>query len=121
MTSSVSVRLRFSSSRISIYHQWSVESLKTLLEQAIKCLGEASVVCFIDALDEYEESQIWDMISFFEHVGELAASAGIKFQVCFSSRHITIRKGLGVVLEGQEGHKQDITNFLDSELARKIN
>ena len=31
--------LGLSSSRISIYHQWSVKSLKTLLEQAIKRLG----------------------------------------------------------------------------------
>jgi hypothetical protein len=100
-------------------HEWSVESLKTLLEQAIQYLGESSIVCFIDALDECEEHQIRDMISFFEHVGELAVSAGIKFQVCFSSRHyphITIRKRLELVLEGQEGHNQDITNYLNSEL-----
>ena len=77
------------------------------------------MVCFIDALDECEEWQIRDMISFFEHVGELAVLAGIRFQVCFASRyypHITIRKGLGLVLERQEGHHQDITNYLESEL-----
>ncbi|KAF4311362.1 HET-domain-containing protein [Botryosphaeria dothidea] len=59
------------------------------------------------------------MISFFEHIAELAASSGIRFQVCFSSRHypyITIRKGLDLVLEGQEGHTQDITNYLETEL-----
>ncbi|XTI89669.1 hypothetical protein V2W45_1404203 [Cenococcum geophilum] len=106
-------------SSISTSHQWSIESLKTLLEQAIQSLGESSVVCFIDALDECEERQIRDMISFFEHLSELAISAGVKFQVCFSSRHyphITIRKNLDLVLEGQEGHNQDITNYLDSEL-----
>jgi len=111
--------LSLSKPSISIYHQWSVESLKTLLEEAIQLVGESSVVCFIDALDEYEERQIRDMVSFFEHVGELAVSAGIQFHVCFSSRHyphITIRKGLSLVLEGQEGHNQDITNYLDSEL-----
>ncbi|OCK73384.1 hypothetical protein K432DRAFT_340366, partial [Lepidopterella palustris CBS 459.81] len=111
--------LGLSTSSIRIDHQWSVESLKTLLEQAIQSLGESSVVCFIDALDECEERQIRDMISFFEHIGELAVSANIRFQVCFSSRHyphITIRKGLGLVLEGQEGHDQDIANYLDSEL-----
>ncbi|KAF2809070.1 uncharacterized protein BDZ99DRAFT_445047 [Mytilinidion resinicola] len=100
-------------------HQWSVESLKTLFEQAIQSLGESSVVCFIDALDECEERQIRDMLSFLEHVSELAISAGIEFRVCFSSRHyphITIRKSLDLVLEGQEGHSQDIINYLDSEL-----
>ncbi|KAF1967249.1 HET-domain-containing protein, partial [Bimuria novae-zelandiae CBS 107.79] len=108
-----------SSSSIRPGHEWGIESLKSLLEQAIQNLGQSSVVCFIDALDECEEEQIRDMIQFFEHVGELSASAGIRFQVCFSSRHyphITIRKGLSLVLEGQEGHSQDITNYLESEL-----
>ncbi|KAI9862355.1 MAG: hypothetical protein M1813_004831 [Trichoglossum hirsutum] len=95
--------LGLSISSISTSHQWSIESLKTLLEQAIQSLGESSVVCFIDALDECEERQIQDMISFFEHLSELAMSAGVKFQVY-------------LVLEGQEGHNQDITNYLDSEL-----
>jgi ankyrin repeat protein len=108
-----------STSSISTNHQWGVELLKTLLEQAIQKLGESSVVCFIDALDECEECQIRDMISFFEHVGKFTVSAGIKFRVCFSSRHyphITIRKGLYLVLEGQHGHDQDIANYLESEL-----
>jgi ankyrin repeat protein len=100
-------------------HQWSVETLKELFEQAIQLLGKRSLICFIDALDECEERQIRDMVAFFEQLGELAISAGIQFQVCFSSRHyphITISKGLDLVLEGQEGHDQDITNYLDSEL-----
>ncbi|KAB2568639.1 Ankyrin repeat domain-containing protein 50 [Lasiodiplodia theobromae] len=90
-----------------------------LLEHVIQSLGESPVVCFIDALDECEEAQIRDMISFFELVGELTSSSGINFQVCFSSRHyphITIRKGLDLVLEGQEGHTQDIANYLETEL-----
>ncbi|RYP13683.1 hypothetical protein DL765_006765 [Monosporascus sp. GIB2] len=101
------------------YPQWSVESLKTLFEQAVQGLGNSSLMCFIDALDECDEHQIRDMISFFEHVGELTTSAGIRFQVCFASRHypyITITKGLILVLEGQEGHSQDIVSYLDSEL-----
>ncbi|PMD33669.1 hypothetical protein L207DRAFT_438320, partial [Hyaloscypha variabilis F] len=100
-------------------HQWSVETLKELFQQAILQLGQRALTCFIDALDECEERQIRDMASFFEQLGELAISAGIRFQVCFSSRHyphITISKGLHLVLEGQEGHNQDITNYLDSEL-----
>lgn len=104
---------------INAYHEWSVESLKALFEQAIQSFGQSSVMCFIDAFDECDERQIRDMISFFESVGEMAVPAGIKFQVCFSSRHyphITISKGLYLVLEGQEGHNQGITNYLDSGL-----
>lgn len=101
------------------FHQWTVESLKVLFEQAVQNLRESSMVCYIDALDECDEHQIRDMVSFFEQVGELTASAGIKFRVCFSSRHyphITIAKGLNLILEGQEGHSQDIVSYVDSEL-----
>ncbi|MCJ1440785.1 MAG: hypothetical protein MMC23_001271 [Stictis urceolatum] len=111
--------LSLSTRSISASYQWSVESLKALLEQVIQRLGESSVVCFIDALDECDELQIRDMVSFFEHIGELAPSSSTKFRVCFSSRHypyITVKKGLSLVLEGQEGHNQDIINYLDSEM-----
>jgi ankyrin repeat protein/nucleoside phosphorylase len=99
--------------------QWGVELLKDLLEQAILRLEQSSLVCFIDALDECAEHQVRDMISFFEHVGELTVDAGIHFRVLFSSRHypyITIKRGLELILEGQEGHIQDITNYVNSEL-----
>jgi ankyrin repeat protein len=111
--------LSLSTSKFTADHQWNVESLKTLLEQAIRALGDSSVVCLIDALDECKEEQVRDMIQFFEQIGDLAVSNGIRFQVCFSSRHyphITIRKGLELVLEGQEGHSQDITNYVETEL-----
>jgi ankyrin repeat protein len=111
--------LSLSTSTLTADHQWNVESLKTLLEQAVQSLGDSSVVCFIDALDECEEEQVRDMIQFFERIGDLAVLNGIHFQVCFSSRHypyITIRNGLELVLEGQEGHSQDITNYIKTEL-----
>lgn len=99
--------------------QWPLESLKALLEKAIRNLGESSVVCFIDALDECKEEQVRDMIQFFEHIGDLAVSNGICFQVCLSSRHyphITIRNGLELILERQEGHSQDIVKYIKTEL-----
>ncbi|KEZ41456.1 Uncharacterized protein SAPIO_CDS7594 [Scedosporium apiospermum] len=99
--------------------QWSIESLQDLFEQAVQSLGQSRVVCYIDALDECDEDEIRKMLSLFERVGELAASSGIQFQVCFSSRHyphITISQGLELALEDQEGHGQDITSYIDSEL-----
>ncbi|KAF2257850.1 ankyrin [Lojkania enalia] len=80
-----------SSSSIRPDHEWAIESLKSLLEQAIQNLGQSSIVCFINALDECEEEQFLVL-------------AGIRFQVCFSSRHyphITTQKGLSLVLEGK--------------------
>ncbi|EUC34093.1 hypothetical protein COCCADRAFT_4440 [Bipolaris zeicola 26-R-13] len=99
--------------------EWSVESLKMLLEEAILMLGKAPVICFIDALDECDETEIRDMIQFFEHIGDLSTERDLPFFTCFSSRHyphITIRKGLELVLEGQEGHNQDIINYIGTEL-----
>jgi hypothetical protein len=45
------------------------------------------VVYFIDALDECPESEIRDLVEFFEDLSEVAAAKGIRFRVCFSSRH----------------------------------
>ena len=111
--------LGLSTSNFSTDHQWSTERLKMLFEQAVQALGQSSVMCFIDALDECDQEEIREMVQFFQQVGESAMLAGIRFQTCFSSRHyphVTIRKGLELVLEGEEGHKQDITNYIESEL-----
>lgn len=82
-------------------------------------LEKSSLVCFIDALDECDENQIRDMVLFFKYIGELTTSANISFLVCLLSRHyphITLKKGLSLVLKGQEGHSQDITSYLGSVL-----
>jgi ankyrin repeat protein len=100
-------------------HSWSIESLKSLMRQAIKGLGRSSLICFVDALDECEEEEIRDMIQFFESLGDLAVSRHICFQICCSSRyypHISVRKGLSLQLESQEGHILDITNYVATEL-----
>lgn len=100
-------------------HRWDIEILKSLFRCAVEQLGQRRLTCFIDALDECEEDQIRDMVAVFEHLGQLAVSARVQFRVCFSSRHyphITIEKGLQLTLEGQDGHNEDIANYLHSEL-----
>jgi ankyrin repeat protein len=72
-------------------------------------------------LDEGDDNQIRDMVSFFETIREFhkSATCSAQFHVCFSSRYypnITISNGLTLELEGQEGHNQDITSYLESEL-----
>ncbi|CAN9414750.1 unnamed protein product [Alternaria alternata] len=106
-------------SSISADYQWTRHSLEDQLQQAVLSLGDTPVICFIDALDECEQWQVRSMISFFENLGELAVSSGRSFRVCLSSRHypeVTIRRGISLVLEGQEGHTQDINNYLESAL-----
>ncbi|KAM0261112.1 hypothetical protein ACHAQJ_002374 [Trichoderma viride] len=98
---------------------WDIQQLKCIFEEAIHKITDATVLCFIDALDECDEDEIRDMMSFFQNVGEFATSDNIKFLVCFSSRHyphISKKNALDLILEGQEGHEQDIINYLDNEL-----
>lgn len=111
--------LRIRNSNIS---QWSMESLQSLFEQAIENLGKTPLTCFIDALDECDDAQIKEMVSFFEELAETVVSRNILFRVCLSSRHyphITIAKGLILDLGEQQGHNQDIVKYVNGKL--KIN
>ncbi|RYP69743.1 hypothetical protein DL769_005194 [Monosporascus sp. CRB-8-3] len=99
-------------------HHWTIESLKFLFEEAIQGLGDTSVVCLIDALDECENAQIRDLVSFFSDL----SIAKDRFYVCFASRHyphITVKTGLHIVLEEQIGHSEDIASYLNSALSIK--
>ncbi|KAI4223710.1 MAG: hypothetical protein L6R36_005206 [Xanthoria steineri] len=99
--------------------RWHIEHLRNLFAAAVQRLGERHLICFIDALDESDEDQIRDLVAFLEELGRPTASSPIKFHVCLSSRHyphISISNGIEMTLEGQEGHDQDISNFLNSEL-----
>ncbi|KAM0457194.1 hypothetical protein ACHAPV_006834, partial [Trichoderma viride] len=100
-------------------YSWNIQQLKSLFEEAIHSIKDDAVVCFIDALDECNEDEIRDMVSFFQSVGEFTTSNDLKFLVCFSSRHyphISKKNALHLILEGQEGHNQDISNYMHSEL-----
>jgi ankyrin repeat protein len=102
-----------------VFHKWDIEIVKSLFGRAIENLGQRYVILFIDALDECEEDQVREMVAFFEHLGQLAVSSQIRFHVCFSSRHyphITIEKSVQLILEGQEGHQQDMANYLHGQL-----
>ncbi|KAI4282990.1 MAG: hypothetical protein L6R38_002516 [Xanthoria sp. 2 TBL-2021] len=98
---------------------WHIGRLRSLFAAAIQRLGERHLICFIDALDESDEDQIRDLVVFLEELGRPATSSPINFRVCLSSRHyphISISKAIEMTLEGQEGHDQDISKFLSSEL-----
>ncbi|KAF2228514.1 HET-domain-containing protein [Viridothelium virens] len=95
------------------------ESLKHLLLQVVQKLDQRNIMIIIDALDECDEDEVRDMISFFEKVGEDAISDRRKFHVLFSSRHyphITIARSVEIKLEDQQGHTQDIDKYVSKEL-----
>ena len=100
---------------VRVGHQWTIESLKFLFEEAIQGLGNTSVVCLIDALDECEVAQIRNMVLFFSEL----SIAKDRLYICFASRHyphITVKTGLSILLDEQIGHSEDIASYLSSAL-----
>ncbi|ETS81073.1 hypothetical protein PFICI_06075 [Pestalotiopsis fici W106-1] len=97
------------------YGNWDVDSLKTLFEQAIQGMGQTSVVCLVDALDECEEDEIREMVGFFT---DLVCTEN-QLSICFASRHypyITVETGLSIILEKQNEHQDDIAAYLGTAL-----
>ncbi|GAP82990.1 putative NB-ARC and Ankyrin domain protein [Rosellinia necatrix] len=100
--------------------QWTIQSLESLFKAAIHDLEDPTLICFIDALDECEESQIRRMLSFLADLSSLSDREGnTRLLFCFSSRYypnITIKNGLIVRLEDQNDHRSDISRYIDSIL-----
>jgi hypothetical protein len=94
--------------------------LENLFKKSVLGLGgHERVICFIDALDECPESEIRDLVEFFEDLGEFTATKGIRFRVCFSSRHypnVSLEKCQHLMLDGQSGHQRDIATYVGSKL-----
>ena len=93
------------------------EILKQSFAQAIQVLNDIKLV--VDALDECDEDEVRDMITFFARLGEDAVSDGRAFHVFFSSRHypyITLQGSIDMKLDDQYGHAQDIERYVSSEL-----
>ncbi|CAH0047183.1 unnamed protein product [Clonostachys solani] len=96
--------------------------LKDLFRTAVSSVADRSFTCFIDALDECDEQQVMDMVEFFDELAEHCTENGVRFQVCFSSRHypyIDIRSGIRMTLENQEGHAKDLEAYIKSQLRIK--
>ena len=98
---------------------WEIEVLQDLFSNAVAKLGQRRLTCFIDALDECDEDQVRDMVTYFEDLGEKASQAGTKLYICFSSRcypYIEIQNGRQLRLEYQTGHGQDLEKYVRSNL-----
>ncbi|GJC77684.1 ankyrin-3 [Colletotrichum liriopes] len=98
---------------------WKLRLLQKLFKRAILRLGKRQISCFIDALDECAEDEIREMVKSFEELGRLSIRKGIKLYTCFSSRHyphISIRNGLRLTLEDQEGHEKDLQDYVRNKL-----
>jgi ankyrin repeat protein len=98
---------------------WSLERLQCVFRDVTESLGSERLTCYIDALDECTEDEVEDMVSLFEDLGERSVAQGTRFQVCFASRHyphISIDRSESLILEDQDGHKEDISTYIKKRL-----
>lgn len=98
---------------------WYLSELRDLFSRAVAELGQRQVTCFIDALDECDESEVRQMLDFFEDLGQNAVQNNIGFYVCFSSRHypfMDIQYGVRFTLEDQPGHQADLEEYVRSKM-----
>ncbi|UZP39227.1 hypothetical protein NXS19_007043 [Fusarium pseudograminearum] len=98
---------------------WALPSLQGLLEHAISELGSHRLWVFVDALDEGNEREVRNMITFFGGLGKEAKDANVDMRVLFASRHypkITISHKVEIILESEKEHHLDIERYIQSEL-----
>ena len=99
-----------------------LNDLKDLLTNAVLALNHRPFTCFVDALDECDEQQVFEMTKYFEELSEQCMERNIPFRICFSSRHyphIVINRALRFALEDQPGHAEDLVKYISSRLEIK--
>ena len=115
---------RLSKVALCAQQDWPTKTLETLFHDAVLDLepGQNHLTCFIDALDECPEDDVRAMLKSLGSLSHAALDDGIDLHICFSSRHyphITFERCQHLILEGQEGHEQDISTYVQNELAGK--
>lgn len=99
--------------------RYNSEILQSMFVRALKSLGQQDLICFIDDLNTCGEDQCRQILEFFIDLAQIAVSLQLRFKVCLSSRHyphVTLMKGIELVLEGQDGHERDLAIYLTSAL-----
>lgn len=103
-----------------VVEEWSHVELQNFLTELISRTNPTSMNVFVDALDEGDTNDIRQMISFLEQLTRYSVAANVFTRICLSSRHyphISVRKGLSLVLEDQSSHTTDIDKYIQNELA----
>ena len=99
--------------------EWTIPELQDFLVHIAENLGKQPLTAFIDALDEGEEDDVRQMVAFLEELGRVSIQNRASFNICLSSRHyphISIKKGISLIVEDQPGHDYDITTFVSNQL-----
>ena len=97
---------------------WDEIELRDLFQGLFEDCSSPHTILFIDALDECEGDQLRQLAFFFRDLTESAHEAGVKLEVCLSSRHfgaVTVSNCPIIAIEHH--NKSDIMLYLDQKLA----
>ncbi|KAK6358010.1 hypothetical protein TWF730_007364 [Orbilia blumenaviensis] len=101
--------------------QWQSDELKDFLLQTIRSAPKP-IILFADALDECEENEVREVVSFLEKLSLLAVSSQTSLRILLSSRHyptITMEKMIQLTVESQVEHNTDIAIYVRDKLKVK--
>ena len=97
---------------------WYLGELKSFLLEMIRHQSQPTVL-FVDALDECNESEVRDVVSYLEMLSSAAIGSETSLSICLSSRHyptISMRKMLELVVETRAEHDRDIAIYVQDKL-----
>ncbi|KAL4739890.1 hypothetical protein BDV11DRAFT_169664 [Aspergillus similis] len=100
--------------------EWRIRDLKGLLLSAVRSLRDRHVFLMVDAIDECEQDEVGDILSFLQHMVSSAATSGVHLKICLASRHypkLTIGHAVELVLEHQPDHQSDIKKYVEATIA----
>jgi ankyrin repeat protein len=98
---------------------WTKRDVKNLLSLTIKSLQGRHILFLIDAVDECDQAEVEDMTTFFQELGKSAVEHTVYLRICLASRHyphITLDKGIEVIIEDQQEHEEDLRKYVETKL-----
>ncbi|KAJ2993825.1 hypothetical protein NUW58_g1724 [Xylaria curta] len=98
--------------------KWHQAELQGYLKQVLVTPASKPVFLFIDAMDECDEKEVRDLVSYFSQLVKEASHLGASLNVCLSSRHypqISVDWCPEIVVEHH--NEQDILRFIQAEAA----
>jgi hypothetical protein len=99
---------------------WTVNSLKDLLRQAVLCLQGESLIWIVDGLDECsDQRELRCAVYSLRNLAESAQHLQMSFKICLASRHhlnMPIPFSQEIVVESLEAHDEGIQTYVSDNL-----
>ena len=102
--------------------EWHPGELREFLRLEMKHRQSKPVIILIDALDECNDRDVKDVVSFLELLSIDAFNSTISLHIGLSSRHypnIDMKKRLELKIDEEEGHHKDIAVYISDKLIVK--